>query len=190
MTPEQTRDLMLEQLTWHWEGQARPRLDGLTDEEYLWEPVTGAWNVRDRATAADQDLLALSGTGPIGIDFGYPAPEPEPVTTIAWRLWHVIVGIFGARNASHFGGPDIAYDNAPYTLSATQAIQQLDEQYTRWVDGVRGLDADALDRPVGPAEGEFAEHPMAELVLHIHREAIHHLAEVALLRDLWAHGLR
>jgi hypothetical protein len=31
--------------------------------------------------------------------------EPAPVTTIAWRLAHIIVGIFGSRNASHFGGP-------------------------------------------------------------------------------------
>jgi len=31
---------------------------------------------------------------------------------------------------------------------------------------------------------------MAELVLHINREAIHHGAEIALLRDLYAHGLR
>ena len=28
---------------------------------------------------------------------------------------------------------------------------------------------------------------MAALVLHINREMIHHLAEVALLRDLYAH---
>ncbi len=28
---------------------------------------------------------------------------------------------------------------------------------------------------------------MAALVLHIHRELIHHLAEIALLRDLYAH---
>ena len=28
---------------------------------------------------------------------------------------------------------------------------------------------------------------MVGLVLHINREAIHHLAEVALLRDLFAH---
>jgi hypothetical protein len=33
---------LLEQLTWHWTNQLRPRLDGLTDEEYLWEPVRGA----------------------------------------------------------------------------------------------------------------------------------------------------
>jgi hypothetical protein len=28
---------------------------------------------------------------------------------------------------------------------------------------------------------------MAELVLHIHRELIHHLSEVCLLRDLYLH---
>jgi hypothetical protein len=28
---------------------------------------------------------------------------------------------------------------------------------------------------------------MATLVLHINRELIHHGAEIALLRDLWAH---
>lgn len=50
---------------------------------------------------------------------------------------------------------------------------------------MRRLDAPELATPVGPAEGEFAELPYAALVLHIHREAIHHLAEVALLRDLY-----
>lgn len=54
--------------------------------------------------------------------------------------------------------------------------------------GVRSLDEAGLARPIGEAEGEWAEHSMAELVLHINREAIHHLAEVALLRDLYAHG--
>ena len=32
---------LVEQLEWHWHGQLRPRLDGLTDEEYRWEPVAG-----------------------------------------------------------------------------------------------------------------------------------------------------
>ena len=47
------------------------------------------------------------------------------------------------------------------------------------------LDAAALARPCGPAEGPFAAYPMAALVLHINREVIHHGAEVALLRDLY-----
>ncbi|HEX6310621.1 MAG TPA: DinB family protein, partial [Acidimicrobiia bacterium] len=51
--------------------------------------------------------------------------------------------------------------------------------------GLRGLDAADLARPCGPAEGPWSQHPMAGLVLHVNREAIHHLAEVALLRDLW-----
>jgi len=29
--------------------------------------------------------------------------------------------------------------------------------------------------------------PLADLVTHIHREVIHHGAEIALLRDLYAH---
>ena len=33
-----TREL-LDQLEWHWTHHLRPRLDSLTDDEYLWEPV-------------------------------------------------------------------------------------------------------------------------------------------------------
>lgn len=167
--------LLLDQLEWHWRGQLRPRLHGLTDEEYLWEPVPGAWNVRP---AGD----GLAG----GIDFAFPPPDPAPVTTIAWRLAHVVVGVFGIRTASHFGGPPHDYATHPYAATADEALRQLDAAHDAWVAGVRGLDEAALARPVGAAEGPFAERPMAELVLHIHREVIHHGAEVALLRDLYA----
>ena len=44
-----------------------------------------------------------------------------------------------------------------------------------------------LQRPCGPAEGPYAEHSMAELVLHINREVIHHGAEIACTRDLYTH---
>ena len=50
-----------------------------------------------------------------------------------------------------------------------------------------GWDAEDLQVAVGEAEGPYAEYSRATLVAHIHRELIHHLAEVALLRDLWAH---
>jgi hypothetical protein len=42
-----------------------------------------------------------------------------------------------------------------------------------------------LHRPCGPAEGEWADSPMAALVLHTNRELVHHGAEIALLRDLY-----
>ncbi len=45
------RGLLVEQLTYHWDAQARPRLQGLTDEEYLWEPAPHAWSLRRRGEA-------------------------------------------------------------------------------------------------------------------------------------------
>lgn len=40
---------LLDQLDGHGIHQLRLRLDGLTDAEYLWEPVAGCWNLRPRA---------------------------------------------------------------------------------------------------------------------------------------------
>ena len=54
---------------------------------------------------------------------------------------------------------------------------------------VRSLDAEALARPCGPAEGPYAERSMMTLVLHINRELIHHGAEIACIRDLYTHTL-
>lgn len=175
---------LLDQLTWHWDNHARPRLEGLTDDEYLWEPVPGAWSIRAREAAT---TAHAAGGGDWVADFAMPEPDPPPVTTIAWRLGHVIVGIFGMRNASHFGGPPVDYFTAQWSPDAAGALAALDDGYRRWVDGVRALDADGLARPVGPAEGPFAEYPFAALVLHINRETIHHLAEILLLRDLYRH---
>ena len=72
---------LAEQLDWHWTGQLRPRFGGLSDDEYFWEPVPGCWT------------LHRDGR----IDFASPPPQPEPVTTIAWRFAHVIVGVLAAR---------------------------------------------------------------------------------------------
>ena len=173
---------LLEQLTFHWDHQVRPGLADLTDDEYLWEPVPGMWSIRPRAEA--RSAMAAGG-GELVADFEYPEPTPPPVTTIAWRLAHVIVGLFGERNASHFGGPPMTYQTTVWPGTAAQALAMLDEVYAGWIAGVASLDEATLATPVGEAEGEYAHLPYAALVLHIHREAIHHLAEIALLRDLY-----
>lgn len=174
------------QLTFHWETTLRPRLAGLTDEEYLWEPAPGAWSVRPRAESVASHS---AGAGDLVVDFAFPEPDPAPVTTIAWRLAHVIVGVFGIRNHSHFGGPPVDYASHTYAGTADGALAQLDEVYRRWTEGVAALGAGGLARPCGPAEGPYADAPLATLVLHIHREVIHHGAEIALLRDLYRAGV-
>jgi hypothetical protein len=173
-------ETLVEQLDWHWKAQLRPRLDGLTDHEYLWEPVPECWNVRPRGTGT---APVLAGTGAFTIDFAFPAPEPAPVTTIAWRLAHVVVGVFGMRAARHFGGPAMDYENFDYAGSAGAALTQLDQTYAAWTDGARSLTAEQLTSPCG--EPGFEQYPYAALVQHINREAIHHGAEIALLRDLY-----
>ena len=157
---------LADQLEFHWDSQLRPRLEGLTDDEYLWEPVPGAWSVHD-------------GT----IDWAFPAPDPAPVTTIAWRIAHLVVGCFGYRNARYFGGPTVSYDDFPYAGTAAGALEQLDAAHGVWRAGVRALDEEALARPC--SEPGWEAYPMAALVLHINREVIHHGAEIALLRDLY-----
>lgn len=173
---------LVDQLDWHWTTKLWPRWEGLSDEEYLWAPAArNLWTVH-RVGEGRQD----HGTGDFRVDFDFPAPDPAPVTTIAWRISHLVVGVFGMRAAAHFGGPPIDYDSYAYPGTAAHALADLDAAYRRWIDGVRGLGEAGLRRRCGPAEGPHAAAPMATLVLHINREAIHHGAEISLLRDLYA----
>ena len=174
--------LLPQQLDWHWHENLRPRWEGLTDEEYFWEPVPGMWNVRPRGTSK---APIAAGEGDFTCDFALPEPDPVPVTTIAWRLAHLQVGVFAGRVAKHFGGPPISFRSYDYPGDAAAALSRLDAAYAAWTAGIRGLDAEGLARPIGPAEGVFAAEPMAALIMHINREAMHHGAEICLLRDLY-----
>jgi hypothetical protein len=175
---------LINQLDWHWSHQVKQRLEGLTDAEYFFEPVPDCWSLRPdgESTAPIQ-----GGSGAMRIEFAFPEPEPAPFTTIAWRLGHLIVGVFAVRNAAHFGREGADYFTYDYAATADGAMAQLCEEYEFWRAGVAGLSDEQLWEPVGQAEGDHADSPMIELILHINREAIHHLAEIALLRDLYAH---
>jgi hypothetical protein len=71
------RALVVDQLGFYWDAHLWPRLQGLTDEEYFWEPVPGAWSIRPDADGVFvQDGARM------------PPPVPPPVTTIAWRIVH------------------------------------------------------------------------------------------------------
>ena len=175
---------LLDQLDWHWQHHLRPRLSGLTDDEYFWEPVEGCWNVQPRGVST---APIQAGSGAFTIDFALPEPDPPPVTTIAWRLGHVIVGVLGTRASNHFGDRSIDYQTFDYAGTAADALRQLDGVYAAWTGGVRALGTGGLARPYGRDEGPFADYPMAALVLHISRETIHHGAEILLLRDLYRH---
>ncbi len=108
-----------EQLDWHWQHALRPRFAGLSDEEYLWEPVPGCWSLRARADATTSDA---AGGGDLVLDYSWPEPTPPPVTTIAWRLAHVTRGCLAFRTASHFGGPPAGPETWVYAATAEEAL--------------------------------------------------------------------
>lgn len=176
------RSELLEQLEFYWDVHLRPRLGGLSDDEYFWEPVDGSWSVRQ------------SDSGRYELEQFSPEPPVPPVTTIAWRAVHIGRDIFGTRARAFFGpteAPDDAdmYDKRhwpePLPASGPEAIAFLERAYALWHDGVAGLSDDDLREPLGPKGAGFAEFSMAQLVLHINREVMAHGAEICLLRDLY-----
>jgi hypothetical protein len=163
---------------------AGQRLAGLTDEEYLWEPAPGAWSLRRREDATTPRAY---GGGDWVLDLAVPEPDPPPVTTIAWRLGHLISG-FSGRWEWTFGerrhAPETLVDFSP---TAAGALAQLDEIGERWSASLAGMTDEQLDRP-GYGQYPYGldpELPFIGIIWWTNRELIHHLAEVALLRDLF-----
>ena len=120
------------------------------------------------------------------MDFAFPEPDQAAVTTIAWPA-----GPRRRRRARDaqrrpFGRPATDYQAFEYAGSADQALAQLDEEYARWTEGP-GSRPDGLREAVRTRRGAVGGGADGGARLHINRELIHHGAEVALLRDLYAH---
>ncbi|GAA2907196.1 hypothetical protein GCM10020220_115500 [Nonomuraea rubra] len=116
------------------------------------------------------------------MDFASPTRCRRRVTTIAWRLAHIIVSCLGYRVGWHFGGQDVDSQTFAYAGTADEALKQLDQMYGDGTRGVRELSDADLENP--PAVGP-ERFPMEGIVLHVNRELIHHGAEISLLRDLY-----
>jgi hypothetical protein len=173
---------LIDQLESHWRQQLRPRLEGLTDAEYFWQPVPGCWTLSRRG---ESSAPMSFGAGEFTMDYARPPHDREPVTTIAWRLAHLI-GVFGAPTAAHFDGPPDDRPAIDYSGTAEEALRQLDEGHDAWISDVRSLGAAGLARPQGAiSPPQFADAPLARLIMYNHVEVIHHGAEICLLRDLY-----
>lgn len=152
----------------------RDRVDGLTDVEYLWEPTDGCWSVR----AAEDGRFRADGS---------PVPlVPAPLTTIAWRMCHVIDLLAGERNATWIGvEPAGRLDRDGEPGAAAEAIGQLEQAFTLFRAHLAATDAAGLPVPMGSIAGPYATSTRAAFVLHELDELVHHGAEIATLRDLF-----
>lgn len=179
-------NVLSDQLRFYWDVHLWPRLGGLTDEEYHWEPVPGCWGVRPDGHGGH--VLEGAGTRP---------PDPPPVTTIAWRLVHVALGALHTRVSTFFGDGGVPADadmfdprHHPAELpgTAAAALTLLERAYLAWQAGTTSLDDAELARQLGPRGGPYADSSMTELMAHVNREVMHHGGEIGLLRDLYHFG--
>lgn len=157
--------------------QLLTRLAGLTDSEYLWEPAPGCWTVRPR------------GEGFVA-DQPEDEPQPAPLTTIAWRIWHITVDCMDSYSRRAFGTSGTGLTNLEFVAEATQAVDLLEAAIANFRRGVTDMGAACVWDPLGGDWGAYAQHTYFGLLLHAHRELTHHGAEIGTLRDLylWTHG--
>ncbi|TCN44676.1 DinB family protein [Kribbella orskensis] len=118
------------------------RMEGLTDDEYFWEPVAGCWSVKP-----DVDR---PGRWTYEYEFAPPTP---PVTALSWRLVHIT-----ADNLiywEHAFGPGVRnFPDLPVPSTAAAALeawQASRQPVTEWLaragDGCRGQLQAAVRRP-------------------------------------------
>lgn len=152
------------------------RLDGLTDAEYLWEPVASCLTVRPGAD---------------GVFRADPRPlddvRPAPFTTLAWRLWHI--GADCLRGYGRFFGVGAEdADRQVWPGTAAEGVRALAEDWAGFRSRVEALGDARLLQPMGAVAGPYGDETFLQLVLHALDECAHHGAEIGLLRDLYTHG--
>ncbi len=145
------------------------RLDGLGNEEYLWEPVEAAWSVRLRPDGR----VVVDGAGERDV-------IPAPITTIAWRLWHLAIDCFDDYARRFDGDPSDA--PATWTLDAAEAIDLLRVKWASYRSVIAERD---WWEQLGPNWEYWSQHSVADMAMHASNEFVHHAAEIALLRDLY-----
>lgn len=145
------------------------RLDGITDAEYLWEPTPGSWSVHTDPTG----VVTVDGAGERDTD-------PAPVTTIAWRLWHIAIDCFDDYSRRFAGDHSAA--SAVWTLDSVEAVANLGSTWRNYRSLIAGMD---WWSELGGSWEHWSHHCVADMAMHAGNELVHHGAEIALLRDLY-----
>jgi hypothetical protein len=174
MTEPTTCARVRSMLDFRWDVLIRPHLDGLTDEEYRWEPAAGCLTVR------------ADGAGGYALD---PVTSSEPpLGTFAWRMAHLTDCLATHPVAAVAFGPDWpAKELAAPVWTADEALDRLDRACAHWRGALAALSDADLDRRLGPGALRYAESTVLDIVLHVNAEALQRGADLCLLRDLYWH---
>jgi len=162
-------ELLAAQMDEVWD-RFRNRLEGLSDDEFLWKLVPDCWTIHQ----ADD--------GSWWIDYEDPAPEPPPFTTIAWRLVHVAA----CKTMYHeyaFGEGRLTWDDLVIPHTAAGAIAWLEDGHARLRAALDALTDVDLDVPRATNWGD--RWPTWRILWAMINHDAHHGAEIGTLRDLY-----
>jgi DinB superfamily len=149
----------------------RGRVEGLTDDEYLWEPAPGCLTVRPG------ELGSFTTGGP---------PEPGPVTTIAWRMCHIGDFLRHERNWRWLRRePEQLDRDIRHPATAVGGIRYVEESWSSWQRLISSLTPAEMWEPLGSIAGPYGDDERIGFVIHIMDELIHHAAEIGVMRDLY-----
>jgi hypothetical protein len=142
-------------------------LEGLADDEYLWEPAAGSWNVR------------VHPDGFWKRDAGGPAVVP----TIAWRMC-TLAGTQVLRHDWTFGAHRLTWKDIDLPGSAGGALAFLERASVAWIQSCAGLSENDLDQALCDWPGGPIGRPFSETLWWTNRELVAAGAEILLLREL------
>lgn len=153
------------------------RLDGLTDEELVWDPAATVLTVRSHADGS-------TGTDARGLA---PDARVQPPRTLAWSIGHLGAGSL-VRADWLTGSHSLDDESVEWPLEAADAVALLRRGLSAWRDGLGMMtdaDLDTVGRSAYP-HGLDPQLPLLDVVWWVNKELIEHAAEIWYVRDLYA----
>jgi hypothetical protein len=171
----------------------------LGDDEFFWEPLPGWWSIRRR-----DDCLTPTpfGQGAWLVDFdadlGAAANQGkavEPMTTVAWLMWHIgsmpgraaELDVLGGTRSAESGWTAPYLADHPVFTSASEAVETMRGGWRALDRALRASTDEQLEqqnrfwgypgRPGPPAPGY-------QILASVLNEISHHGSQICMLRDL------
>ena len=154
------------------------RLEGLTDDELLWEPAPVTWTVRP---GSDGKPGRSSESA-----WWAPTPEAEPPRTLSWSMGHLGAG--SLIRADWLVGSHEMVDQPDWPVETEAAIDFLRVGLDAWRSGLEVMsdeDLDTVGRSAYPG-GLDPQLPLMDIVWWVNKELLWHAAEIWYVRDLYA----
>jgi hypothetical protein len=139
------------------------------------------------AKIADDWSVSIERVEQVLAHTGAPEPDETPITTIAWRLGHLHFHFAGGWEWTFGERRQEPKHLVDFTPSAALALERFWALIDRWRDSVAAVTDEQLDM-VGFSQYPYsndADNPFVAVLSGANIEFIHHMAEIALLRDLW-----